>query len=353
VLDGVATVDLSSEFGSGSGSFAEIARLEQLVYTLTRFPEIDGIRLQLDGVPVEVFGGHGIVLDDPVVRTDLDTTLPAILIESPPYPGSLDPASGEMGEWANPLQVSGTANVFEATISAALTDADGLIIWEGFTTATCGTGCRGTWTLTIPYEVDVAQRGSLIVWEASARDGSQTNVREHPVWLVPGAGSTPSAASPDAECSASLVADPLSPQPALPEVVAEMRAAVFAAASNCDWGELGSLLSPDGFRFSFGGDADAIARWQQLEADGFGPMRFLAELLNRPFAEQDLGEVTYYWWPSAFVTGWDEVPPADREALRPLFDDADFAGFADFGAYIGYRVGITGAGEWVVFVAGD
>lgn len=38
---------------------------------------------------------------------------------------------------------------------------------------------------TSPHDVDEPQRGSLIVWEDSARDGSQINVREYPVWLTP------------------------------------------------------------------------------------------------------------------------------------------------------------------------
>jgi hypothetical protein len=47
------------------------------------------------------------------------------------------------------------------------------------------------------------------------------------------------------------------------------------------------------------------------------------------------------------------VPKADREALRPLYGDEDFAAFQEFGAYLGYRVGITEEGEWIFFVAGD
>jgi len=175
--EGIATVDLSSEFAAGGGSFAEIARLDQLVYTVTRLDGVGGLRLKIDGELIELFGGHGIDVSDPLARTDIDLTLPAILIESPVY--------GDFGS-SNPLVVSGTANVFEATVSLALTDNDGLILWEGFTTATCGTGCRGEWEASIPYDIDEPQMGSLIAWEASARDGSQTNVREHPVWLTPG-----------------------------------------------------------------------------------------------------------------------------------------------------------------------
>ncbi len=346
VSDGVATIDLSSEFAAGSGSFSEIARLDQLIYTLTRFEEIDGVRLKIDGVPVEVFGGHGIVLDDPVIRTEYDL-VPAILIESPAY---MSVAGG------NPLNVSGTANVFEASVSLALTDSDGLIIWKGFTTATCGTGCRGEWAVQIPYSVETAQMGSIIAWEESAQDGSQINVREHPVWLTPLGDSpvetTATTLSPDEYvCSGESVEQTLLEQPELPAEVATLRAAIFAAAVSCDWEAL-RALQDESFMFSFGGPGDAIATWQELELLDEQPMRYLAGLLNRPFAVQAAGDIDYHVWPSAFATEWSAVSSADREALRPLYDEDDFAGFSDFGGYFGYRIGIVD-GTWSYFVAGD
>jgi hypothetical protein len=341
-------VDLSADFAAGSGSFSEIARIEQMIYTLTRFDEIDGVRLQIEGEPVEVFGGHGIVLDDPSVRSGFETMLPAILIENPPYPASSDPSVVADVEY--PLVASGTANVFEATISVALTDADGLIVWEGFTTATCGTGCRGEWSISIPYSVDVAQRGSLIVWEESARDGSQTNVREHPVWLIPSDDGVASAG--ELQCSGASVDPVLVEQPGLSPENASLRAAIFEAAVLCDWEGL-RALQVEGFSYSFGAGDDAISYWQELEANGEEPIRFLAELLNRPYGTQPgPGTSEYYSWPSAFVTEWSQVPEADREALRPLYDEDDFAGFAEFGGYFGYRVGILD-GTWMSFVAGD
>ena len=81
---------------------------------------------------------------DPATRADFADLLPPIMIESPVYWAS----SGD-----NPLVVNGTANVFEATVSLELLDQDGTVLWEGFTTATCGTGCRGDFSVEIPYEV--------------------------------------------------------------------------------------------------------------------------------------------------------------------------------------------------------
>ena len=347
IADGVATVNLSAEFAAASGSFSEIARLDQLIYTLTRFGEINGVRLQVEGVAVDVFGSHGVVLDDPVVRTEFDTTLPAILIDTPSY----------WAEAGNPLMAAGTANVFEASVSLALVDGNGLIIWEGFTTATCGTGCRGDWAVEIPYDVEAPQMGALIAWEESARDGSQVNVREHPVWLVPAsaaAADTTTTSIVGSTCSAGRdrVWPVLVDQPGLSAEDASMRAAIFEAAVGCDWDSL-RALQVEGFQYSFGINDDAIGYWQQLEDMGEEPIRFLAELLNRPFGTQPgPGTSEYYSWPSAFVTEWSDVPDADREALRPLYGDDDFAVFSDFGGYFGYRVGILD-GSWVYFIAGD
>jgi spore germination protein GerM/N-acetylneuraminic acid mutarotase len=67
---GVATVDLTSEYQSGGGSFSMQVRLGQVVYTLTQFPTVKAVRFQLDGAPVNVFSSEGIVLDHPVDRSD-------------------------------------------------------------------------------------------------------------------------------------------------------------------------------------------------------------------------------------------------------------------------------------------
>jgi hypothetical protein len=79
--------------------------------------------------------------------------------------------------------VVGSADVFEATVSISLLDARGDEIVRTFTTATCGTGCRGTYEKTIRYTVPETQPGILRVYEASAEDGTPVNVVEIPVVL--------------------------------------------------------------------------------------------------------------------------------------------------------------------------
>ncbi len=76
IADGLATIDLSREFEVGGGSFNILSRLAQVVYTLTQFATIDEVRFLLDGEPVDVFSGEGVVLEDPVDRSDYATILP-------------------------------------------------------------------------------------------------------------------------------------------------------------------------------------------------------------------------------------------------------------------------------------
>jgi hypothetical protein len=163
----------------------------------------------------------------------------------------------------------------------------------------------------------------------------------------------PEASAPsDGPCSASG-GSPLVPQDGLPYPVAATREALWQAATTCDWEAL-RRLGGSGVRFSFGPETDAIVYWQSLEAGGGRPLFYLVELLNRPFATVAADDLIYYAWPSAFTyPSWSAVPEVDREALRPVFGDADFAEFAGFGGYSGYRVGILADGTWSYFVAGD
>jgi germination protein M len=173
--EGVAIVNLSEAFESGGGSFSTMARLAQVVYTATRFDAVDSVLFELDGEPVSTFSTEGIELDGPQTRDDYLDFLPMIFVDDPAYGGTLD----------NPAHLSGVAAVFEAVFQAAVVDRDGLILAEPpYLTTTNGTGW-GTFDVTIEYEVDEPQWGSLIVWENSAKDGSQINVREYRVWLTP------------------------------------------------------------------------------------------------------------------------------------------------------------------------
>lgn len=148
VKDGAATVELSAELPDEA--------LAQVTYTvLSQFLTVDSLEIQ----------GRNLT------RGGFESLTPAILVESP--------LSFE--EVSSPLRVTGTANTFEANFSYELTDTDGLIIAEDFVTATSGTGTRGTFEFTVPFEVKFDGVGALIVFEPSAKDGSRTNLVEIPI----------------------------------------------------------------------------------------------------------------------------------------------------------------------------
>jgi nitrite reductase/ring-hydroxylating ferredoxin subunit len=96
------------------------------------------------------------------------------------------PFNGE--QVSSPLTISGSANVFEATVSYQVLDEQGTVIAEGTTMATCGSGCRGTYSVRVRFSVDHAQQGTVRVYEVSAKDGSDINVVEVPVVLMPKTG---------------------------------------------------------------------------------------------------------------------------------------------------------------------
>ncbi len=175
IKDGVATVDLSREFESGGGSASVLGRLAQVVYTLTQFPTVKGVKFELDGEPVGAFSGEGVILDQAVDRDDYLDQLPVIFVDRPAWGGVL----------ANPARISGVANAFEATFQVRIRNGAGRILAQKQVMATCGTGCWGTFDERIPYTVGNAGWGTLQVYELSAKDGSEVNLTEYPVWLTP------------------------------------------------------------------------------------------------------------------------------------------------------------------------
>lgn len=172
IKDGLATVDLSKEFESGGGSFSMGARLAQVVYTLTQFPTVERVRFRLDGKPVTVFSGEGLVLDQPVTRDDYLDYLPAIFVDSPALGDTIKA----------PIRIQGVANVFEAQFIAAIEDSNGVLLQERSVMATCGTGCWGEFDATIGEGLDDEQY-YLNVWEPSAMDGSRTNWRRYLIYV--------------------------------------------------------------------------------------------------------------------------------------------------------------------------
>jgi hypothetical protein len=153
-----AVVDLSSEATTGSGGAAfEAMTVQQLVHTVTAAePSLRGVRLLVEGAPVETLWGH-VDTSAPLTRTPAAETLGPVWLDVPEG-GVVDGSFG------------GSATVFEATVSWQLRSGE-TVVEEGFSTASVGAPERGEWTATTK-----APPGDYELWafESSAKDGSIT-----------------------------------------------------------------------------------------------------------------------------------------------------------------------------------
>lgn len=175
IEDGTATVDLSAAYESGGGTASMGMRLGQVTFTLTQFPSVKRVAFEVDGKLVKVFSNEGLVIEKPLTRADFEDFSPPIVVGRP--------LAG--AEVSSPVTVAGTANVFEANVSIRIVDAGGEVLAETFTTATCGSGCRGDFSERVAFEVDEPTEVMIMVFEESAEDGSVTFPVKIPVTLVP------------------------------------------------------------------------------------------------------------------------------------------------------------------------
>jgi Sporulation and spore germination/Immunoglobulin-like domain of bacterial spore germination len=157
-----ARVDLSSAFASGGGSLSMMARVAQVVYTLTRFPTVRSVEFLVEGKPVEALGGEGITIGEAQRRSDWRGFEPNIFVESP----------GVGAVISNPFILSGTASVFEGTFQARLVDSSGRRIFNVTVQASRGAPGRGRFAKEIAFSTS-AKRGTLIVFDQSMEDGSR------------------------------------------------------------------------------------------------------------------------------------------------------------------------------------
>jgi hypothetical protein len=172
IEDGIARVDLTSEFESGGDAASLQLRLAQVVYTLTQFPTVKGVLFSLDGVQICTPD----FCDKPMTRRDYAELLPPILVVKPGLTQAVQ----------SPVVIRGSANVFEANVGIQILDENGDVLVETFTTATCGTGCRGTYRIAVPFEVDHAQQGTIVVHDDDAAGtGTFPNEVRIPVRLLP------------------------------------------------------------------------------------------------------------------------------------------------------------------------
>lgn len=167
---GIATLDFNQALTTLDAD-ASAAAVAQLVYTVTQFPEVDAVLFTVDGAPLSELSG--VALAAPQARADNRDLLPLIFPDNPLPGASILPR----------FQITGIANTFEANLQYRVETTDGAVLAEGFTTATCGTGCWGDFTIDDEYTLAQNSQGFVVLFESSAEDGSPVNVIRIPVTL--------------------------------------------------------------------------------------------------------------------------------------------------------------------------
>ncbi len=173
IVSGTATVNLSAAFVSAASSPAMPLRIAQVVDTLAQFRTIAGVRFEINGQGVTVLGG--VPVQDPQTPAMYSGYLPPITVQNPAIGARV----------SSPVTVSGTADVFEAVVSVRVLNSAGAQIAGTFSTASCGTGCRGNYSVPVSYTVSHAEPGTIEVFESSPKNGQPVNVQLIPVTLEP------------------------------------------------------------------------------------------------------------------------------------------------------------------------
>lgn len=175
IADGLATVDFSHEvLGANVGVHGEALGIQSIVNTLTEFPQVKRVRFMVEGAVDErarEWWGHVGLYEQPFERNLHNVWEPAIWVTSP-APGA---------RVKSPLEVRGSARVFEGTVNLRLVDQDGKRLAETFTTATDGAPGRGDFVTSLTFTPPRGEKGYLEVFWQSPEDGSEQGKVRVPV----------------------------------------------------------------------------------------------------------------------------------------------------------------------------
>jgi len=161
-------------------------------------------------------------------------------------------------------------------------------------------------------------------------------------------------------------ADPDAPPPEvvydlgkLPEPVKRMHGLIVEACKSGDIEKLRPLIGQGNQMAQLSlsdieGDPILFLKGLSGDSDGQEILAILEEVLSAGYVHVDAGTPQeLYVWPYFFALPLDKLDPKQRVELFKLVTATDYDDMKQFGAYIFYRVGITPAGQWMFFVAGD
>ncbi len=176
-------------------------------------------------------------------------------------------------------------------------------------------------------------------------DGEEGQVPDEPA----SAGEEPDAPLPEIQYDVST----------LPEPVQQTRKLIIEAVKTGDIEKLRPLLGTgeEQTQLSLGGvEGDPIKFLRELSGDSEGQeiLAIIEEVMSAGFVHMDPGtQNDFYVWPYFFAIPLDKLSAAQRVELFKIVTAGDYEDMKTYGAYIFYRIGITPAGKWSFFIAGD
>ncbi|OPY58142.1 MAG: Spore germination protein GerM [Pelotomaculum sp. PtaU1.Bin035] len=167
VRDGLATVDFSRDvLRANVGASGESLGIQSIINTVTEFPGVQKVSFLVEGKldqESKNWWGHVGLYDQPFARDVSKVYEPAIWITAP--------TTGQ--KVASPLEVRGSARVFEAAVNARLLDDSGEIMASGYANAAQGAPGRGEFILPLNFQAASPGHGKVEVFWISPKDGKE------------------------------------------------------------------------------------------------------------------------------------------------------------------------------------
>jgi len=190
IQDGIATVDLSADFGSGDET--TVLRQAQVVYTLTQFSTVDGVKFRVDGAPMDAIEGHeGTVSAGPATRNLYFDQRRSVFVDEPAWVANVADAVLVRGETTS-----------DADIRIALIDgATDAILAEQAVHASCPCMAPAPWgQFEARLPMPAGPRPSdlrLRIWEPPFSEGGPATVVDYAIGSEIAATASPGSPAPE------------------------------------------------------------------------------------------------------------------------------------------------------------